>query len=61
MEARRALSGQESGNQVVNAGIGLKYHVARIRALVVGLGGRIPITTRKEFQSEMILSALYHF
>jgi hypothetical protein len=61
METRRALSGEESGHQIVNAGVGLKYHVARVRALVVGLGGRIPLTTNREFQSEMILSALYHF
>jgi hypothetical protein len=61
METRRALSGEESGNQIVNAGIGAKYHVARLRGLVVGLGGRIPLTNNKEFQSEMILSALYHF
>ena len=61
METRRALSGAESGDQIVNAGVGVKYHVARVRALVVGVGGRIPLTTSREFQSEMILSALYHF
>ncbi len=61
METRRALSGEESGNQIVTAGVGVKYHVARMRALVVGLGGRIPLTTTREFQSEMIVSALYHF
>ena len=61
METRRALSGEESGNQIVNAGVGLKYHVARVRALVVGVGGRIPLTSHREFQSELIVSALYHF
>lgn len=61
LETRRALSGEESGNQIVNAGFGVKYHVARVRALVVGVGGRIPLTSNREFQSEMILSALYHF
>ena len=55
------MSGEESGNQLVNAGVGVKYHFARVRALVVGVGGRIPLTTNREFQSEMIVSALYHF
>lgn len=61
METRRAISGEDSNTQIVNAGVGLKYHVARIRALIVGLGGRIPLTTQREFQSEIIVSALYHF
>ncbi|MEP6509065.1 MAG: hypothetical protein ABJC63_12650 [Gemmatimonadales bacterium] len=61
LEGRRSVSGEESGHQIVNAGAGVKYHIARMRALVVGVGGRIPLTTNREFQSEMILSALYHF
>lgn len=61
LEARRSLYSDAEDEQVVNAGVGLKYHVSRIRALVVGVGGRIPLTTEREFQSEIILSALYHF
>jgi hypothetical protein len=61
LEARRSLYEAGSDEQIINAGLGLKYHVNRIRALVVGLGGRIPLTTEREFQSEIILSALYHF
>jgi hypothetical protein len=61
VEARRSLYSDAEDEQVVNAGVGLKYHVSRFRALVVGIGGRIPLTTEREFQSEIILSALYHF
>jgi len=61
LETRRLSNAEGSNDQVVNAGVGVKYHVSRIRALVVGIGGRIPVTTQREFQSEIILSALYHF
>lgn len=61
VEARRSLYSDAEDEQIVNAGVGIKYHVNRIRALVVGIGGRIPLTTEREFQSEIIVSALYHF
>ncbi|MEO7367970.1 MAG: transporter [Gemmatimonadaceae bacterium] len=61
VETRRFINAEGSDAQIVNAGAGVKYHVNRIRALVVGVGGRIPLTTQREFQSEIIASALYHF
>ena len=61
VETRRLINAEGSDDQIVNAAVGVKYHVNRIRALVVGIGGRIPVTTRREFQSEIIVSALYHF
>ncbi len=61
METRRALAGEESGHQAVNAGAGIKYHVPGTRALVLGIGGRVPLTNDREFQREFIVSALYHF
>lgn len=61
METRRAVAGEDSGHQVVNAGVGFKYHVPGSRSLVLGVGGRIPLTNQREFRREMILSALYHF
>lgn len=61
VETRRLVNAEGSDAQIVNAGVGVKYHVNRIRALVVGIGGRIPVTTQREFQSEIIVSALYHF
>lgn len=61
MQAIRAVAGEESGHQVVNAGIGFKYHVSRVRSLVLGVGGRVPLTSHREFRQEFIVSALYHF
>ena len=61
MQAVRAVAGEESGHQVVNAGIGFKYHVSRMRSLVVGVGGRVPLTYHREFRRKFIVSALYHF
>lgn len=61
MQAIRAVAGEESGEQVVNAGIGFKYRISRVRALVVGVGGRVPLTHHRAFRREFIVSALYHF
>lgn len=61
MEARHTLAGEDSGNDVINIGAGLKYHIPGNESLVLGLGGRIPITDHREFRHEIIVSALYHF
>ncbi|HUQ97925.1 MAG TPA: hypothetical protein VM166_00640 [Gemmatimonadaceae bacterium] len=61
IETRRFLALEGPDAQLVNAGAGVKYHLSRFRKLVVGLGGRIPLTAEREFQSEIVASALYHF
>jgi hypothetical protein len=39
----------------------MKYHVGRVHHLVLGLGGRVPITHERDSEHEVLLSALWHF
>jgi hypothetical protein len=57
----RSVNGEESGRQTAAVGAGVKYHIGRIHHLVVGIGGRVPITHDRESDAEVLLSALWHF
>ena len=57
----RVVTGEERGFQPASAALGLKYHVGRTHHLVLGIGGRIPITHDRESKHEVLLSALWHF
>lgn len=57
----RALAGEESGEQSLNAGAGLKYHVPGHSKVVIGLGARAPVTKTMEFRHELLASLFYHF
>ena len=57
----RALSGDESGDQSLNAGAGLKYHVPKHHKIVVGIAARAPVTSTKAFRHQILASFFYHF
>ena len=57
----RALTGEESGDQSLNAGVGIKYHVPRHDRIVIGAGARAPLTKDKDFRHEILASFFYHF
>lgn len=57
----RSVGGEETGRQTAAIGVGVKYHVGRVHHLVLGLGGRVPITSERESEHEILLSALWHF
>jgi hypothetical protein len=61
LQTTRVTGGEESGHQTAAVGLGLKYHVGRTHHLVLGLGGRVPITHDRESEHEILLSALWHF
>ncbi|HUQ19898.1 MAG TPA: hypothetical protein VM099_09825 [Gemmatimonadaceae bacterium] len=60
-QTERVVNGEESGRQTAAIGAGVKYHVGRIHHLVLGVGGRVPVTHERESDAEIILSALWHF
>lgn len=60
-ETRRSVAGPESGSQITNGGVGIKYHVPGYDAIVVGAAVRIPLTSDKEFNNELAISFFYHF
>jgi hypothetical protein len=57
----RVVAGEDKGRQTAAAGAGIKYHVGRVHHLVLGIGGRIPITHQRDSEHEVLLSALWHF
>ena len=59
--SNRALAGEESGTQSINAGAGIKYHVPKRSGLAIGVGARAPVTHDKEFRHELLASLFYHF
>lgn len=59
--ANRAIAGQESGEQSLSAAVGVKYHVPKHNALVIGAGARAPVTKYREFRNEILASIFYHF
>jgi hypothetical protein len=61
VETRRSIAGEESGSQIVNGAVGLKYRFPALPSLIVGAGARIPLTHDREFRSEMTVSLFYHF
>ena len=60
-QTMRSVGGEETGRQTAAIGLGVKYHIGRVHHLVVGLGGRVPITHDRESEHEILLSALWHF
>jgi hypothetical protein len=61
LETRRSIAGEESGTQIVNGGVGIKYRFVRIPELIVGAAARIPVTSNREFRNEVVVSLFYHF
>lgn len=61
LETRRALTGEESGTQVVNGGVGFKYRFPSLPKLIVGAAARVPLTSDREFRNEILVSAFWHF
>lgn len=57
----RSVGGEDTGRQTAAIGLGVKYHIGRVHHLVIGLGGRVPITHDRESEHEVLLSALWHF
>jgi len=60
-ETRRSIAGEESGAQIVNGAVGLKYRFPAMPSLIVGAAARVPLTHDHEFRSEMTVSLFYHF
>ena len=57
----RTVGGPEVGRRTAAVGVGVKYHVGRVHHLVFGLGGRVPVTSERESEHEILISALWHF
>jgi len=57
----RTVGGPEVGRQTAAIGAGIKYHVPNVHQLLFGLGGRVPLTTDRESEHEILISALWHF
>ena len=60
-QSERSVAGGESGRQTASGALGIKYHLGRVHHLVVGIGGRLPITRERDSEHEVLLSALWHF
>ena len=60
-QTARALAGAEEGRQTATVAAGVKYHVGRVHHLVLGIGGRVPITHERDSEHEVLLSVLWHF
>ncbi|MFN2603404.1 MAG: hypothetical protein ABR582_11685 [Gemmatimonadaceae bacterium] len=57
----RTVVGEERGRETAAIGAGVKYHIGRVHHLVVGIGGRVPLTRDRESDHEVLVSALWHF
>lgn len=57
----RSVAGDVKGRQTAAVGLGVKYHIGRVHHLVVGIGGRVPVTHDRDSEYEVLLSALWHF
>lgn len=60
-QTERSVAGAESGRQTASGALGIKYHLGRIHHLVVGIGGRLPLTRERDSEHEVLLSTLWHF
>jgi len=60
-QTERVVGGEETGHHTAALALGAKYHIGKEHHLVVGLGGRVPITHDRESEHEVLLSALWHF
>jgi hypothetical protein len=60
-QTSRVVGGEETGHQPAAVALGFKYHIGQEHHLVVGIGGRVPLTHDRESEHEVLLSALWHF
>ncbi len=55
------LSGDENGESVVNIAPGIKFDPLPNRDFQLGLGLSFPLSDKEEFETQVLLSAFYHF
>lgn len=61
LDTRRALAGSDGGSQVTCVSPGVKLVPLHDRGVMFGASLRIPISTSRDFDRELLLSTMYHF
>lgn len=61
LDTRRALSGPEEASEFTYLSPGAKFVPFANRSIMLGVSLRLPVSTAREFQHELLLTAMYHF